>query len=161
MSDPTVSHQTDQNVSNRPRLTLDTRYPFRGFWDDGGVTRVRVFEREDHPPVVIFTELAENENTSITNVAEHIAPEFIRDQFPHRAHESPPAIFLECYSELLNNRRRRSGPSVSRVSFAHMRPVMVQLGGVMRLTYGEPSWTHLDASALAELIGEGVDLDGE
>lgn len=159
MSDPTVSHQTDQAATNQPRLTIDTRHSFRGFWDDGGVCRVRIYEADDSPPVVVVTELADNQNTSITNLIEHLAPEIVKAHLPHRRHESPPAVFLEHYGEILNARRRRSGPSVSRVSFTHMRPVIVSLNGVDRLSYGHPSWAHLDTVSLSALIGEGVDLD--
>lgn len=149
------------STQTTPRLTLDTRYQFRGFWDAGGVTRVRIFERDDDPPIVVLTELAENTNTSITNLVEHLAPEIIRSYLPHRAEAIPPAVFLEHYGEVLDARRRRSGPSVSRVSFTHMRPVIVSLNGVSRLSYGHPTWAQLDAVTLANLIGDGVSLDNE
>lgn len=157
MSDQTA----DQETTLQPRLTLDTRFPFRGFWNDGGVCRIRIFETEGHPPVVVVTELAENQNSSITNLIEHLAPEIVKTHLPHRAHESPPAIFLEHYGEILNARRRRSGPSVSRVNFTHMRPVIVSLNGVDRLSYGHPSWAHLDETALSLLLGNGITLDHE
>jgi len=158
MSDPTAD-QAATAATSPPTQTLDVRHAFRGFWDDGGVCRVRIFETEGKPPVVVVTELAENQNTSITNMAECLAPELVKAYLPHRMHESPPAVFLEHYDELLNARRRRSGPSVSRVSFTHYRPTIVNLGGVDRLTYGAPSWTHLDETALAVFLGDGVNLD--
>jgi hypothetical protein len=89
-----------------------------------------------------------------------LAPGIVKQSLPHRVHDSPPAIFLEHDGAILNARRRRSGPCVSRVRFTHMRPVIVSLNGVDRLSYGHPSWAHLDAVALAVFIGEGVDLDG-
>lgn len=161
MSDPTVSHQSDQEAAIQPRLTLDTTHTYRGFFDDGAICRLRIFERDGHPPVVVLTELADNTNTSITNLIEHLIPEIVRDYLPHRAHESPTCIPLEHYGEILSSRRRKVGPTVAQVSFPSWRPSIVSLAGVQRLTYGDPSWAHLDETAVAELIGAGVELDGE
>src|SRR5690349_18470569 len=85
-----------------PILTFDTIYHFRGFWDDGGICRLRIFESDDGPPVVVLTELPENTTTSITNLIEHLAPEIIRAYLPARAHELPPAVFLEHDDDVLD-----------------------------------------------------------
>ena len=56
------------------QLTHDYRYPYRGYHTDGGVCRVRIFVGEGKEagqvPVVIVSELPENTNTSVTNMAE-------------------------------------------------------------------------------------------
>jgi len=152
---------TNQESITRPTLTLDQLHHFRGFWEDGGVCRLRIFEREDYPPVIVLSELKENENTSITNIIEHLAPEIVKQYLSHRLHESPPATFLEHYDAILNARRRRAGPSVARVSFSHFRPTIVNLGGIDRLSYGNPTWAQLDAGMLAAFIGQDVNLDDD
>jgi hypothetical protein len=143
-----------------PILTFDTIYRFRGSCDDGGVCRVRIFESDDQPPVVVVTVRAENTSTSITNLIEHLAPELIKTYLPARLHETPPAVFIAHYDEILDprTRRQRLGPRASRVTFSSWTPKIVSVGGVDRLSYGEPSWTHLDETALAIFIGEGVSL---
>ena len=45
----------------------------------------------------MFSELPQNTSTSVTNMAEYLAPELIQRHFPHRFEELPPAIFLEHY----------------------------------------------------------------
>jgi hypothetical protein len=142
-----------------PILTFDTIYHYRGMWEDGAICRVRIFEADDRPPVVVISELAENTGTSVSNLIEHLAPEIVKTDLPSRIHESPPAVFLEHVGAVLNARRRRQGTTVSRVSFASMRPIIVNLGGVDRLSYGEPTSTYLDATALEVFIGDGIDLD--
>ena len=44
-------------------------------------------------------ELPQNTSTSVTNMAEYLAPELIQRHFPQRFEELPPAIFLEHYVE--------------------------------------------------------------
>lgn len=46
------------------RKLRDERYFFRGMFTDGGVCRVRIFEAAELPPIVVLTELPENENTA-------------------------------------------------------------------------------------------------
>jgi hypothetical protein len=158
--------RTDQEATVGPTLTLDTRHAYRGFDVERGVCRVRIFETEGQPPVAVLTELPENPATSITNLIEHLAPEIVKTSLPHRVHETPPTIFVEHSgvegdSELLSGRWRRSGPHVARVTFTTMRPRIVRLGNVDRLSYGEPTWSHLDQTALVALLGDGVTLDAD
>jgi hypothetical protein len=40
--------------------THDYIHHYRGYWDDGGVCRIRIYEAEDREPVVICSELPEN-----------------------------------------------------------------------------------------------------
>src|SRR5688572_29131186 len=67
--------------------THDYAYSFRGLWTQGGVCRVRVFLAEGRIPVVVCSELPENENTSVTNIVEYLAPEVVAKHFPHRFDE--------------------------------------------------------------------------
>ena len=142
-----------------PTKTVDERRDFRGTWSDGGVCRVRVYEADGRPPVVVLTELDENTNSSVTNMVEHLAYEVVRAYLPHRLEADPPAVFLEHYPPLGGRRRRTPGKGdVDRVTFATWRPIIEWLGGVRRVRYGEPEWRPVRPDELAELIGD-ADLD--
>jgi len=54
-------------------------------------------------------ELPQNTSTSVTIMAEYLAPELIQRHFPHGFEELPPAIFLEHYVE----ERTPAGASVA------------------------------------------------
>jgi hypothetical protein len=81
--------------------TADYLYAFRGTWDlePRGVCWVRVFEEPGQTPVIVMGELPRIRSTSVTNMAELLAPELLQRLFPHRFEELPPAIFLEHYVE--------------------------------------------------------------
>jgi hypothetical protein len=121
---------------------------------------VRVDEAPDRPPVLVLTELAENTNTSVTNLVEYLAYEAIRAYLPHRLEAEPPAIVLEHEPPLGGRRRRTPGRGdVDRVDFATWRPIIEWLGGVRRIRYGEPSWANVDPEELARLIGADASPD--
>ena len=81
--------------------TADYLYAFRGTFDrePHGVSWVRVFKEASQTPVIVMGELPQNTSTSVTNMAEYLAPELIQRHFPQRFEELPPAIFLEHYVE--------------------------------------------------------------
>jgi hypothetical protein len=115
-----------------PTKTVDERRDFRGLWSNGGVCRVRIYEADGRPPVVVLTELDENTNSSITNMAEYVAYEVVRAYLPHRLEADPPAVFLEHYPPFPGGKRRHEGRAVDvdRVTFATWRPIVEWLGGV-------------------------------
>src|SRR4051794_24505410 len=49
--------------------THDYIHCYRGYWTDGGKCRIRIYQEERHDPVVIWSQLLENKNTSVTNMA--------------------------------------------------------------------------------------------
>lgn len=108
------------------RLTCDYRYRYRGHWTDGGVCRVRAYEAPGATPVLLVTELPENENTSVTNMAEYLAAELIARHFPHRFEDAEPVIWVEHYP---------------------------QGGGVWRVRLGEPMWRPIARDAIAHIVG--------
>ena len=71
--------------------TADYLYAFRGTFDrePHGVCWVRVFEEVGQTPVIVMGELPQNTSTSVTNMAEYLAPELIQRHFPHRFEELP------------------------------------------------------------------------
>jgi hypothetical protein len=128
------------------------RYAFRGLHADGGVCRLRVWRHVPPVPVVIATELPENDNTSVTDIAEHLAAEVLVDLFPHAVGEDRPLVWIEHHPA-----GERRGDEFSRVDFAHWRPAPALQGGVRRHKLGEPTWRHLEPAEVAALIaGEGA-----
>jgi hypothetical protein len=136
--------------------TDDYLHRFRGTWDldPHGVCWVRVFEEDGQTPVIVISELPRNTSTSVTNMAEVLAPELIRRHFPERFEELPPAIFIEHYVE----ERTPEGclgrkATWDRLSFSSWTPRRVWLSGQERLSFGEPQWAHLPASEVEALLG--------
>ncbi|MDQ6832693.1 MAG: hypothetical protein M3008_04785 [Chloroflexota bacterium] len=77
--------------------TADFRHPYRGYWEDGGICRVRFFATPELPPVIVVSQLEECRNTSITNMTEYIAAELGAKHFPGRFEQPEPFVFVEHY----------------------------------------------------------------
>jgi hypothetical protein len=58
----------------------DYIHHYRGYWSGGGRCRIRIFLEEGQAPIVICSELPDNPNTSVTNMAEYLAAEIIRER---------------------------------------------------------------------------------
>lgn len=59
--------------------THDYIHPYRGYWSNGGRCRIRIYRKDTQASVVICSQLPENANTSITNMAEYLAAEMIEN----------------------------------------------------------------------------------
>lgn len=143
-------------TDSRPqrRKTLDVRFGFRGYWAEGGVCRIRVYDAPGLVPVVVCSEVEENTNTSVTNLAEYLAAEVIARFLPHRFEAEPPVVWVEHYPGPEDPRRKVTGRSeFDRVTFASWTPRPCLLGGVRRTKLGEPDWRRLTETEVAELIG--------
>jgi hypothetical protein len=115
------------------KKTHDYIYHYRGYWSDGGKCRIRVFQEEDQNPVVICSQLPDNENTSVTNMAEYLAAEVIEE------HGLPtPRAWIEHYPE-----HEGEPGEYSLVRFASWDLEEVCLGGVWRYRVGSPRWSSL------------------
>ncbi len=134
--------------------TADFRYAYRGYYDDGGICRVRLFRAEalPRPPVIVVSQLEENRNTSVTNMCEYLAAEIGAKHFPERFEARDPFLWLEHYRH-----PEEKDPTLreiwSRVRFDSYTPRLVTLGGVMRTKLGLPRWTYLPPTDVARLIG--------
>ncbi|MDP9488529.1 MAG: hypothetical protein M3Q49_22550 [Actinomycetota bacterium] len=137
------------------KKTHDYAHRYRGYWSDGGRCRIRIYRGGGEPPVVVCSQLPENSNTSVTNMAEYLAAEVIE------ACSLPtPLVWLEHYPE----HEGRVG-EWSRVRFSSWEAEEVCLGGVRRRRLGSPRWSHLapeEAEGLTgagrEPIGPGLDV---
>ncbi len=90
------------------RKTHDYVHRYRGYWSDGGKCRIRIYQEDGQAPVVVCSQLPDNDNTSVTNMAEYLAAEVAE------RHSLPtPLTWIEHYPE------NRGGPGEwSLVSFS-------------------------------------------
>lgn len=133
--------------------TADFVYPYRGYYDAGGVCRVRLFAKAALPPVVVVSQLPESRNTSITNMSEYLAAEIGAKHFPHRFETRDPFEWIEHYSY-----PEESDPALretwTRVRFDSYTPRLVTLGGVVRTKLGMPRWKYVPPPEIGRLIGQ-------
>jgi hypothetical protein len=57
------------------KKTNDYIHHYRGYWSEGGKCRIRIYREDGQAPVVICSQLPDNDNTSVTNMAEYLAAE--------------------------------------------------------------------------------------
>ena len=77
------------------KKTHDYIHHYRGYWSEGGKCRIRIYREDSQaPPMVICSQLLDNDNTSVTNMAEYLVAEVIED------HSLPtPLTWIEHYPE--------------------------------------------------------------
>jgi hypothetical protein len=136
------------------RLTRDYVHEFVGLQGiAGGVCRIRTYEG----PVVIASELPENDNTSVTNMAEYLAAEVLTRFFRERLEEDEPVIWIEHYPPFRHG-DRAGKPEFSRVRFSTWSPrieTKLPAGGIRQRTkLGEPEWDYLPPEEVERLIGQ-------
>jgi len=147
-----LRYQLPEEESRPLPKTADFHYAYRGYYDEGGICRVRLFQDTRRPPVMLVSQLEENRNTSITNMAEYLAAEIGAKHFPKRFEARDPFLFLEHYRY-----PEEKDPTLreiwSKVRFDSYTPRLVTLGGVIRTKLGTPRWTYLPPTEVARLIG--------
>lgn len=125
----------------------DYIHHYRGYWSDGGKCRIRTYQEKGQAPVVICSQLSDNDNTSITNMAEYLAAEIIEE------HKLPtPLVWIEHYPDHEGEIGQHS-----LVKFSSWDPIEVCLGGVWRYQIGSPRWSPLrpeEVDLLIETAGE-------
>jgi hypothetical protein len=117
----------------------------------GGRCRVRVYLPEDKrdAPVVICSELLNNDGSSITYSAHQIAAEVISyNEF------ALPPIWIEHYPPETTDGSSETFEMVvfSRYEVIERAPYL----GETRLTIGEPTWKALDRETVEVLVGQEV-----
>lgn len=132
--------------------THDYIHHYRGYWDDGGVCRIRICEDEYREPVVICSELPENTNTSVTNMAEYISAEVIVEYgLP------TPFIWIEHYPRDESQRRAGLREEWDLVAFSDYEVRETHGSGKRRVRIGTPEWKHLSRASVEEMVGETLD----
>jgi hypothetical protein len=118
---------------------------YRGYWSEGGKCRIRIYQEDGQAPVVICSQLPDNDNTSVTNMAEYLAAEVIEE---HKL--LTPLTWVEHYPE-----HEGDIGEYSLVRFSSWRREEVRLGGVWRYRMGSPAWSPLSTQKLEALLDSG------
>ena len=135
-------------------LLIDERYEYRGYYSDGGVTRIRLYDRQDAAPVMLLTELPENANTGVTNLLEFLVAELGTLLMPHRFDDEQPFIVIEHYpAQPQRHSRELLDERFAQVTFEDWKLRRQWLGGVERKRIGQPTWTQLADADLVALLG--------
>ena len=132
---------------------IDTRHAFHGLHTPGGVCRIRVYRPEGFPPVVIATELPENENTSITNIVEELAAEVLARYLEDRMGQERPFVWIEHYPGSVSGGARETD-TYDLVTFSNYRPSQWLEAGRWRVRFGTPAWRRLSREQVERMIGE-------
>ncbi len=154
-----LRYQPPEEESHPLPKTADFRYAYRGYYDDGGICRVRLFRDTQRPPLILVSQLEENRNTSVTNMSEYLAAELGAKHFPDRFEQADPFVFIEHY-RYPEEKDPMLRETWSTVRFDSYTPRLVTLGGVMRTKLGTPRWTYVPITDMARLIGPAEMIDG-
>jgi hypothetical protein len=128
------------------RKTHDYIHYYRGYWSGGGKCRIRIYQEEGEASVIICSQLPDNHNTSVTNMAEYLAAEVIQK---HKL--SSLLSWIEHYPE-----HEGEIGEYSLVMFSSWELTEVCLGGVWRYREGSPWWSPLNAGEVEMLtMGDG------
>ena len=117
----------------------------------GGTCRIRIYLPEDErdAPVVICSELAYNEGSSVTYSAHQVAAEVIR----YNKLALPP-VWIEHYPKEATDGVSETFELVvfSSYEVVERAPYL----GKARLTVGTPTWKSLDRGSVETLVGQEV-----
>jgi hypothetical protein len=128
------------------KKTHDYIHHYRGYWSDGGRCRIRIYREEGRSPLLICSQLQDNENTSVTNMAEYLAAEVIKDRsLP------TPLTWIEHYPE-----HEGEVGEYSLVMFSAWELEEDCLGGVWRCQVGSPVWSRLNTGEVGSLLRAGA-----
>ena len=126
------------------KKTHDYIHHYRGYWSDGGRCRIRIYHEDGRAPVVICSQLPDNHNTSVTNMAEYLAAEVMEshpDIFDPSAWGTPGHLLRKPgvdWHYQTGARGSRSDPATFDVTtFEHYEPKDVRSGGVWRKVVGD------------------------
>ena len=124
------------------KKTYDYIHHYRGYWSDGGKCRIRIYREDTQSPVVICSQLLDNDNTSVTNMAEYLAGEVIEE------HALPtPLVWVEHYPE-----HKGEIGEYSLVRFSSWDAQEVCMGGVWRGRIGSPRWSPMGPEEVDTLL---------
>jgi len=127
------------------KKTHDYIHYYRGYWSEGGKCRIRIYQEEGHAPIVICSELPDNDNTSVTNMAEYLAAEVIQEH-----HLPVPLVCIQHYPE-----HEGEVGEYSLVGFSSWERREVCLGGVWRYRVGSPRRLPLSQGQVEALLDGG------
>ncbi len=124
------------------KKTHDYLHHYRGYWSEGGKCRFRIYREAGRSPVVICSQLLDNHNTSVTNMAEYLAAEVMKE------HKLPtPLVWVEHYPE-----HEGDIGEYSLVKFSDWQPLEVCMGGMWRGRIGLPKWSPMGPEEVDMLL---------
>ena len=127
-------------------LTHDYVYQYEGYGRAASECRVRIYEGPEKPPVFLLQELESNPGTSITNMAEYLAAEVIKERsLP------TPLTWIEHYPE-----HEGEVGEYSLVMFSAWELEEDCLGGVWRCRVGSPAWSPISSEDFDSLVEDMV-----
>ena len=132
---------------------IDTRHQFHGIYLPGGICRIRIYRPEGFPPVVIATELPENDSTSISDIVEELAAGVMARYLADRAGQDRPFVWIEHYPAPASG-GVRAADTYDLVTFPDYRVRWETWGGRWRVRFGEPKWRRLSREQVEQMIGE-------
>jgi hypothetical protein len=116
------------------KKTHDYIHYYRGYWSNGGKCRIRIYQEDELALMVVCSQMPDNDNTSVTNMAEYLAAEVIE------GHKLPtPLVWIEHYPE-----HEGEVGEYSLVRFSNWDLREVCLGSVWRYRVGSPRWSPLN-----------------
>jgi hypothetical protein len=124
------------------KKTHDYIHRYRGYWSEGGKCRIRIYHEDGSAPVVICSELPDNDNTSVTNMAEYLAAEVVR-----KHSLTMPLIWVEHYPE----HEGKIG-EYALVRFSTWEIEVTCLAGVWRIKVGSPHWLSVREPWLKDVL---------
>jgi hypothetical protein len=128
------------------KKTHDYVHYYRGYWSDGGKCRIRIYREKRRASVVICSQLPDNDNTSVTNMAEYLAAEVIEQ------HGLPtPLVWVEHYPEHIGEIGE-----YSLVKFSRWEVREVISGETPRIRVGTPCWSHMTPKEVDRML-EGLE----
>jgi hypothetical protein len=139
------------------RKTHDYIYHYDGCWRPGGICRIEIFQQEGCTPVIICSELPQNNNTSITVMAECLAAEVALEHFPASFEQvGEPFIWLERHPAV----PRLGIPRVHLwVTFDSYAPrTVLRFDGKPRVSLGQAHWTRIDPAVIEALIAGELEM---
>jgi len=123
--------------------THDYIHYYMGYWSNGGKCRVRIHQEDGYDPVVICSQLPDNNNTSITNMVEYVVAEVVEERGL-----ATLLTWIEHYPE-----HEGEIGEYYLVRFSSWEPKEVCLGGVWRYRIGSARWSPLRREEIDVLIG--------
>jgi hypothetical protein len=74
------------------RKTRNYIHNYRGYWSERGKYRISIYRQDDHNPVVLCSQLTDNDNTSVSDMAEYLAAKAIKEH-----HLPIPLLWVKHY----------------------------------------------------------------
>ena len=131
------------------KKTHDYFHHYRGYWSGSGRCPTRIYRDDIRVPVVTCSQLSNNPNTSVTNMAEYLAAEIIDE------HRLPtPLVWIEHWPEETTDGGEETFELVgfSGYEVTQRAPYL----GETRAWIGEPTWKPLDRATVEVLVGGKV-----